>query len=275
MLTRLSIKLLAQSGQGIDTIGNILSKSLNKFGYYVVGYREYPSLIKGGNASYKIDFANKQIRSVKQETNIICVLNFQNLKWSLDTISEGGIIIHALNGIEDYFAQGEVSNTDKFSELEREIILKKKITILKLPIDIVLKSISNTNALMGNTVFLSVLAYMFKIPAGIISQYLYKQFTSGIKHSEEKVKLADKNLEIVKYVYAQLDDLSLENEFTKFRTKVNVSYKFLTELKDNNNLFISGNDTLALSAINAGVRAFYAYPMTPISSLLSTLASSF
>ena len=52
---RLIIKFAGPSGKGINTLGKIISKSIKNSGFYNFAYREYPSLIKGGVASYQID----------------------------------------------------------------------------------------------------------------------------------------------------------------------------------------------------------------------------
>ncbi len=54
-MPRVSVKIAGASGQGINSIGEIAGKGLKRSGYCVFGYREYPSLIKGGHASYQLD----------------------------------------------------------------------------------------------------------------------------------------------------------------------------------------------------------------------------
>jgi hypothetical protein len=48
------------SGQGINSIGAIVAKGLKRSGCCVFGYREYPSLIKGGHASYQLDISKAE-----------------------------------------------------------------------------------------------------------------------------------------------------------------------------------------------------------------------
>ena len=59
-MPRISVKIVGASGQGLNSIGAIVAKGLKRSGYCVFGYREYPSLIKGGHASYQLD-VSKQI----------------------------------------------------------------------------------------------------------------------------------------------------------------------------------------------------------------------
>jgi len=48
---------------------------------------------------------------------------------------------------------------------------------------------------------------------------------------------------------------------------------FSTQLNRGRDALLSGNHLLALGAVAAGVRAYFAYPMTPSSSLLSYMAN--
>ena len=41
-MKRTSVKIVGASGQGINSIGEILAKGLKRSGYCAFGYREYP-----------------------------------------------------------------------------------------------------------------------------------------------------------------------------------------------------------------------------------------
>src|SRR5258707_437775 len=93
-MTRFSIKIVGSSGQGINSIGAIIAKGLKRSGYFVFGYREYPSLIKGGHASYQLDIAGEQIRSSEREVNILVALNHHGLEVNLGDLKPGGTVLH-------------------------------------------------------------------------------------------------------------------------------------------------------------------------------------
>ena len=70
-MSRISIKIVGASGQGINSIGEIVAKGLKRSGYCVFGYREYPDLIKGGHASYQLDISNERVRSTETKVNVL------------------------------------------------------------------------------------------------------------------------------------------------------------------------------------------------------------
>ena len=80
-MERITIKIAGQSGQGVNVLGEILTKAFKRAGFYTFGYREYPSLIKGGHASYQIDIASNSIFSPSQNLDILFVLNRQSTIW--------------------------------------------------------------------------------------------------------------------------------------------------------------------------------------------------
>src|SRR6478672_11004684 len=69
-MPRISLKIVGASGQGINSIGAIIAKGLKRSGYCVFGYREYPSLIKGGHASYQLDVSNERICSTETKLHV-------------------------------------------------------------------------------------------------------------------------------------------------------------------------------------------------------------
>jgi len=60
----------------------------------VFGYREYPSLIKGGHASYQLDISNQRIGSTETTVNVLVALNHHGLELNMEELKRGGIVLH-------------------------------------------------------------------------------------------------------------------------------------------------------------------------------------
>ena len=93
-LKRIIVKFGGESGQGINSVGTILTKSLNRAGYYTFSNREYPSLIKGGFANYQIDISNSSINSSSSKTNILCCMSERSLEEYITDVLPNGIVIY-------------------------------------------------------------------------------------------------------------------------------------------------------------------------------------
>src|SRR2546421_12674385 len=93
-MARTSIKIVGTYGQGIHSIVEFLGKGLKRSGYCVFGYREYPSLIKGGHASYQLDVSNESVRSSETKVNILVALDHHGLELNMEDLKEGGTLVH-------------------------------------------------------------------------------------------------------------------------------------------------------------------------------------
>ena len=56
-MSRIRIKIAGESGAGLLSAGEIITRALKNMGFYVVADREYPSLIKGicGSCACRLD----------------------------------------------------------------------------------------------------------------------------------------------------------------------------------------------------------------------------
>src|ERR1700733_122522 len=97
-MARISLKIVGASGQGINSIGAVVAKGLKRSGYCAFGYREYPSLIKGGHASYQLDISNERVRSTETKVNVLVALNHHGLGLNMEELKEGGIVLHMTPG---------------------------------------------------------------------------------------------------------------------------------------------------------------------------------
>jgi 2-oxoglutarate ferredoxin oxidoreductase subunit alpha len=263
----LSFKICGQSGQGIDTIGKLACKSLMKAGYSVVGYREYPSLIKGGNATFQIDFSNYQIHSSSKTQDFIIVFNEQNTLWYENDLAEDGYIFH--NILHPRF---EVESIKTIKEKRLNFIFIDTANILRK---------SKGSFKMKNVSLLSKVFQIIDLPLEYLISALSEEFKDEIilqknidsasiayksellNWSELEYTLHPKSSEI------KFDDVDFSRMYDSLNSKQN-------ELSLNNlytdPVLITGNEALAYGAVSAKITSYFGYPMTPSSSIMSTLA---
>jgi len=75
-------------------LARIIAKGLKKIRILRVRYREYPSLIKGGHASYQLDISNQRIGSTETTVNVLVALNHHGLELNMEGLKRGGIVLH-------------------------------------------------------------------------------------------------------------------------------------------------------------------------------------
>lgn len=243
MKKRFSVKFGGQSGQGINTLGELLAKCIKNCGYTVFAYREYPSLIKGGVASYQVDFSDTELLSSSKYTNILACLAPEAIHTYIYDIKKRGILIHSI----DEF---------KLTEDEQEYIKKKKIEVVYMDTDKMAKDV-NAPEIMANMILLGYVAGLVKADRKELEKLVRKYFSSKKIDIDAEIRCLNAG-----YDFGKPKVFKFENGFKKKRGW-------------NRSKVITGNQAIALGAISAGCRAYYAYPMTPSTPILEILGNTY
>lgn len=240
-MSRYVIKIGGESGQGVNSTGEILIKALKSLGYKTFGYREYPSLIKGGYASFQIDLSDKETKSSSSTCDVLLCLSRISTHKYLNSVNKNGTLIHIMPHMH-------------FSKEEQEFIAENNIKVLFIDATRFSIEIGGDN-LFANIVALSYTWKLLNLEPTRLEEFIKEQFADKPKFLEIDLKCIKKGFEL--------------SELEPF--KVNIP-EFEKDTQNAKDLLMTGNHALALGAIAAGVRAYYAYPMTPASSILSYLA---
>jgi len=238
IMKRFVIKIVGQSGSGLLSLGDITAKSLKHLGYYMTADREFESLIKGGFSNYQIDFSTKPTRSLSSKADILVALDEQGIDKYIGDLKEGGILIH---GQERH----EKIRSLKLAAKE------KTFKTLYLPSHEIADSLGGSHVI-ANMVILGMLWRSLGFDRKILEEEVKEQFAS-------KPKILELDLKCLEMAYnsKEIEDIDL-------------NIPSPDSIPDT--ILINGNYSIGLGAIQAGVRNYYAYPMSPASSILSYLA---
>ncbi len=102
-MKELSILIGGQAGDGIRQAGNTVARLLNRLGYRIFFYDDYPSLIRGGHNFSIVRAANKEIRAHRERVDLILAMNQETLERHRWRLKPGGEIIFDSGEVE---AQG-------------------------------------------------------------------------------------------------------------------------------------------------------------------------
>jgi 2-oxoglutarate/2-oxoacid ferredoxin oxidoreductase subunit alpha len=240
-MTRISLKIVGASGQGINSIGEIVAKGLKRSGYCLFGYREYPDLIKGGHASYQLDISNERLRSTETKVNVLVALNHHGLELNMEDLKEGGIVLHVTPGWQ-------------FPERHQKLIKERSLRIIYFPVDEVLTRLG-ARAILSNTLLTAFVWSMFDQDVDALKSLVGQKFG-------KKRALLELNLRCIDEGYSFVDPVE---------GKVSVSLPSPNK-EFSSHLLVTGSQAMGLGAIHAGVRLYAGYPMTPSSPLLSFMA---
>ncbi|MBT9148938.1 MAG: 2-oxoacid:acceptor oxidoreductase subunit alpha [Dehalococcoidia bacterium] len=219
-----NILLGGAAGQGVETMGHILAKTLKKLGFYVFLHRDYMSRIRGGHNFVQIRFSNQPIFAHADDLTVIIALNLETASLHYARLVEQSRII----AVED----GDKINTGYGSK------------IITLPIKQIVQKTGNRR--VSGTAAVACALRLFNMPLAPLLEQL-KDFFS------EEVLLANKTAAEEGYTAAQpLFASNLPNPWE--------------------NIFINGNEAIAMGALAAGCRFYAGYPMTPSTSIITYLS---
>jgi len=218
-MEELSILIGGKAGDGIRQAGQTLARLLNRFGYRIFFYDDYPSLIRGGHNFSIIRASKKKILAHKEKVDLIVALNQDAVEKHKHRLNSNGMILYDSKKVE---AQGVGID---FMGLVKEW---------------------EGAPIMRNTAALGALAKVLNIEWGMLEKV--------IKDTIEKK--VDLNLKIAQSAYNQVEKACLSVR--------NLNQKMLP--------LVSGNEAIALGAVQAGLNMYIAYPMTPASAILHYLA---
>ncbi|MFH1670757.1 MAG: 2-oxoacid:acceptor oxidoreductase subunit alpha [Patescibacteria group bacterium] len=243
-MPRISIKVVGAQGQGVNSVGEMCAKGLKRAGYCVFGLREYMSVIKNGHSSYQLDISAEKIRSAQEKVELLVCFNHHGLKKNLRDLKSGGILLHQ-------------TLQWKFNDEDQEFINKNGISVLYLPTEDVLKKLQ-AKPVLSNVLITSVVWSLLGRSSDELKELVREQFG----HKPDLLEL--------NYVCINEGVKFFKGEKGKEKEE-NIKLPEPTdEWKEQ--LLITGSQAMGLGTIHAGCRAFFAYPMTPASPLLTFIA---
>lgn len=238
--SRFVLKLTGESGQGINSSGEILAKAIKNSGLHVFAYREYPSVIRGGVAAYQIDIADGYIASPTKQCDLLVSISRESLHEHITSVAPGGLVLHSIPEVQ--FESDEQDYIDANS-IDVRFIKASQIALL----------VGGTK-IMSNVVLLGIIWHYLQLDLDVLKSVVFDVFA-------HKPQLLDQNENclIAGYEYA--------SEHIQ-HAKISIT----PDPQHRESLIVSGNHAIGLGAVVSGVRNYYAYPMTPSSSILGYLS---
>ncbi|HSQ86743.1 MAG TPA: 2-oxoacid:acceptor oxidoreductase subunit alpha [Desulfobacterales bacterium] len=93
-MKEISILIGGKAGDGIRQAGHIIARLLNRIGYRIFFYDDYPSLIRGGHNFSIIRASEKRIVAHKETVDIIVALNQDAVDKHKHRLNDGGLILY-------------------------------------------------------------------------------------------------------------------------------------------------------------------------------------
>lgn len=229
----LTVTIAGEAGQGIQTVGTILCKTVKRHGWNVFATQDYMSRVRGGCNLYSIRISEEPREAARTKTDILVALDNKVLSIYREILSAKALII--ANGY---------STPDNCEKCE----------VLSAPFDELVKTASGSS-LQKNAV-----------ACGIVT---------GILHIQKE----DATAMLERYFTSKGDEITDENtaallEGYDYAAKKYRSDRFQLPTRTNGNVdaLLNAGQVTALAALHAGCSFYSAYPMTPATGIMNTLA---
>lgn len=226
-------KIGGEAGFGIMTTGLVFAKIATRSGYHIYDYTEYPSLIRGGHNTYDVIISDKEIHAQKWEIDLLVCLNKETFTLHQHRLHDGSLVIYDPDEFD--FDGNYVKIPVPFKKM------KKEFEVFQIMMNTIATGASI--AILGGDIelFNDILRDQFK--------------KKGQEVIDFNLKLSNAGYNYVKEHHAALIQ------------------PILTRKQGTEKMVMTGNEAYSFATVAADCRYFAAYPMTPASSVLTSLAA--
>lgn len=244
-----SWKISGEAGFGITTVGLTFSKICTRHGLQIFDYAEFPSLIRGGFTNYEITISDNPIGTLKQELDILVCLRQDAFDRDAHRLTANSIVIHD---------QDTVKVEGNFITIPLPF---KEIRTKHKAFQVMVNTIS-----LGAT--LAILDWDIASFNAILEEDFGRKGQEIIAHN---ITLAKEGWDHVKGLCAESKEL--KQKVADFIARNVLLHAHAQPLSERKSLILTGNEAFSLASVVADCRAYFAYPMSPASSVLTNLAA--
>ena len=234
-MPEVSVRAGGEAGDGIASVGEILSRSFARMGLHVFGFNAYQSVIRGGHVYFQARASDRRVYSQGDGIDVLYCLNHATFDIHHADLRPGGVAIY---------------DPEKFSLTENDA--PPGTRLLAVP-TLELARKYATQAILQNAVGLGATAYLSGIPLNVLQSVIVDSFG----HKKGDVVTWNQGASADGYEFAQKHASPLDRAVSP---------------RGEGKLLMTGNQGIALGAAAAGVKFLAQYPMTPASSIMHWMA---
>ncbi len=232
MQTDVNVLIAGSAGEGIQTVGSVLSMAVQRCGYAVFSWQEYESRIRGGLNSYAIRISSSPKNAPRKDADIFLSLSKGAWEKYSPWLSPRTILLTDADG-DSAAPSTQAQVIVPFASLAHER--------------------------WGNTIYANIVAAgaLWSLVGGEL-EVLRSVVETMFRAKRETTYKA--NLEAAEVGY----DLAAQ--------RCAGVCPWRLDRKEHRYFLMNGNTALALGAVRAGCRVMAAYPMTPATGIITFLA---
>jgi len=222
-----------EAGQGVQTIGFILAKTLTRAGIEVFADQDYESRIRGGHNFFRVRASDVEVMALSESVDVLIAIDQNTIDRHHDEVKSDGVVI---------FDPDKVRIEDK------------KLKAFGVPLEKLAQETAS-NKLMANSVAIGAAVAVGGYKFEFLGQVVQDQF----EHIGNNI--ADSNVKAARAGYEYV-----------WKNKPELIRKPMEVISSKRKMLLNGNEAIALGAMAAGCKFVAAYPMTPTTSILEFIA---
>jgi 2-oxoglutarate ferredoxin oxidoreductase subunit alpha len=235
MVLGLNVLIGGEAGQGIQSLGMILARTMAHGGLHVFADQDYESRVRGGHNFFRVRVSDKELLTFSKELDVLVALNKETLDLHNNELKDDGFIIY---------------------DAEQTKIKAEEEYYFNVPMGRIAENSVN-NKLMANTVAVGAIIGLCGFDFSLLENVLKKEFA---RHGE---KIVQYNITAAQKGF----------EYAREHSEYKLGNKIHTISSSAGRILINGNEALALGAMVGGCKFIAGYPMTPATSILEYMAT--
>jgi 2-oxoglutarate ferredoxin oxidoreductase subunit alpha len=245
--TDIQIAICGSAGDGTIAAGDILKQAMARAGYNVIAFDVYPPEIRGfGKCIARARITSEQVYSLKSESD--CLI-------SLDDS-------HAIPHVSEVRGFGSVIYEDTpMANLAEGAHISSHLASAHLPYSVSFREISEritSSARSRNIVAVGYLAGLYDMPVDVFHQVINDKFSGKSKELTDTVRAAF--------------DAGFQTGSDAFRLHFDRIGASRGGGRQSSLIMMSGNAAAVRGCLDAGIDAFFGYPITPATTIMEMLA---
>ncbi|HJW65546.1 MAG TPA: 2-oxoacid:acceptor oxidoreductase family protein, partial [Candidatus Bathyarchaeia archaeon] len=254
-------------GSGVDTAANIFGRACGYGGFYVFGRREYHSNIKGLHSYFHLRMAKKEIQANVNDVNLLAAFDAETVVRHLsEVVPEGGVIVDAQDmetkvleiptlppeykvELQKFLKENSIGETlkDMLDHAQQ-----KQVHVFPVPYRGLLSKIGKTL----NILQMSKITRMINVLTIGVSFAL-------LKYDESIVEKAIKSTFPEKIAPMNVTALGEAYDYAVRTFKDGLNFKLEKTDVNEERIFLTGNQAVAMGKVLGGCRVQTYYPITP------------
>jgi 2-oxoglutarate/2-oxoacid ferredoxin oxidoreductase subunit alpha len=242
----LTVEICGMSGDGTIAAGGILNEAMSKAGFSVLAFDSYPAEIRGfGRCVTLSRFGDEERVALSDKTHVLISLDDKQSLSRIPLLVKEAVVL---------FDNKPPSYVDAAGSVAAHV--EPDVRLFGMPFgDLAAAASGSTRG--RNLTALGGFAALFQIPPEFFHGVIRKKFgAKGEKVLEANLKSFDAG-----YAHAR----------EEFKTVREGGWEFPPK-EEEDKILISGNEAISRAALDAGLKLYFGYPITPATPIMEYLA---